>query len=151
MANQQNGLAFPAPRPSAPRSTLLRSLPAPVPSRSRPAPARVRVPPSDRPPTHRCLPSLRVCAPVLAPCPAGPPRVSPGLAGRFASLPRAFMWSIWHQAVATNSWRGCFNPNINQACPSCDSGVRETYSHRFYECHQARSVWNFCFRVIHLL
>ena len=60
-----------------------------------------------------------------------------------------FMWSMWHQAVATNTWRAKFNPAANADCPLCNSSVPETYLHRFYECSYSRRFWLFSFAVIH--
>ena len=62
-----------------------------------------------------------------------------------------FMWSLWHRAVATNSWRGRFLPNVDQSCPSCQLGCVETYTHCFFDCRNAKTVWNYCFYIIHVL
>jgi exonuclease III len=61
-----------------------------------------------------------------------------------------FMWSIWHQAVATNTWRKRFTGG-DMKCVCCNSNADETYTHRFYECRQARLVWTFGFSIIQRL
>ena len=60
-----------------------------------------------------------------------------------------FIWSMRHQAVATNTWRAKFNPLVSLACPLCDSGTLETYLHRFFECNHSRRIWSFSFAVMH--
>ncbi|KAG0562007.1 hypothetical protein KC19_9G109900 [Ceratodon purpureus] len=42
----------------------------------------------------------------------------------------AFLWSVLHQAVATNAWRARFNPQASPDCPLCGLGIQETNSHR---------------------
>ena len=49
----------------------------------------------------------------------------------------AFMWSMWHQAIATNTWRAKFNPQANPDCVVCVNGSQESYIHRFYTCPQS--------------
>ena len=60
-----------------------------------------------------------------------------------------FMWSLWHQAVATNSWQGRINTKIDHSCPMCPSALRVTYTQRFYDCEQAKIAWHFCFDLMH--
>ena len=60
-----------------------------------------------------------------------------------------FMWSMWHQAVATNTWRANFNPAATADYPLCNSSVPETYLHRFYACPFSMRFWLFSFAVIH--
>ena len=60
------------------------------------------------------------------------------------------MWSVWHQAVATNTWRKRFSGG-NMRCVCCNSNSDDTYTHRFYECRQARLAWSFGFSVINRL
>jgi hypothetical protein len=60
------------------------------------------------------------------------------------------MWSIWHQAVATNTWRKKITGGDLQ-CKCCDANSDESYTHRFYECRQARLGWTFGFSVLHRL
>lgn len=63
----------------------------------------------------------------------------------------AFMWSVWHHAVATNSWRSRFIPQVSADCPLCGPGFPENYSHCFFFCPNARIGWNFGFQIIHIL
>ena len=63
----------------------------------------------------------------------------------------AFIWSLWHQAVATNSWRGKFITGIDQNCQLCNASCPETYTHCFFECQHAKITWNYCFLLIHFL
>ena len=51
------------------------------------------------------------------------------------------MWSIWHKAVAVNVWRGAISKEIDQSCPVCLKGIRETVMHTFWECEVAQKAW----------
>ena len=51
------------------------------------------------------------------------------------------MWSIWHKAVAVNVWRGAISKEIDQSCPVCLKGIRETVMHTFWECEAAQKAW----------
>ena len=51
------------------------------------------------------------------------------------------MWMIWHKVVAVNMWRGVVSPEIDQNCPVCLRGIRETIMHRFWECPAAQRAW----------
>jgi len=55
----------------------------------------------------------------------------------------AFLWSIWHKAVAVHSWRAKVTSGIDTRCNCCNLGVEETLAHCFYECPQAQVVWNY--------
>jgi hypothetical protein len=63
----------------------------------------------------------------------------------------AFLWSVWHQAIATNTWRNKFNPAANPECPLCGSQFPETYIHRFYQCQFSKKLWTFAFTIMHWL
>ncbi|KAG0575152.1 hypothetical protein KC19_VG322200 [Ceratodon purpureus] len=63
----------------------------------------------------------------------------------------AFLWSVLHQAVATNTWRARFNPQASPHCPLCGLGIPETKSHRFFQCPFAKELWNFGFTILHWL
>lgn len=60
----------------------------------------------------------------------------------------AFIWSVWHKALAVNEWRQVAYLNIDASCPFCP-GLPETILHRFWECQQARSVWEWSSSLIH--
>jgi hypothetical protein len=47
------------------------------------------------------------------------------------------IWQLWHKVVAVNMWRGCISTQVNQLCPMCDSGEKETVLHRFWSCEAA--------------
>lgn len=54
----------------------------------------------------------------------------------------AFMWSIWHKAVAVNEWRARIVPfSISKQCIFCLPYTCESVKHRFWECIQARRAW----------
>jgi hypothetical protein len=60
-------------------------------------------------------------------------------------------WTIWHLAVPVNKWRGhidiqrrirvLLRPPVNQVCPTCNTGLKETVLHRFWECRFAQNTW----------
>lgn len=54
----------------------------------------------------------------------------------------AFMWSIWHNAVAVNSWRAKIAASIDTQCPNCSMDHSETPFHRFFFCLRAQEAWN---------
>ena len=44
----------------------------------------------------------------------------------------AFMWSIWHKAVAVNKWRAKIAPaSISKQCPFCLPNTSESVKHKF--------------------
>ena len=51
------------------------------------------------------------------------------------------MWLIWHKAVAVNAWKGAISQEVDQSCPVCLKGIRETVMHRFWECEAAQRAW----------
>ena len=63
----------------------------------------------------------------------------------------AFLWSLWHQAIATNSWPSKYNPRANSCCPLCLTPCQENYFYKFYHCPQAKRVWAVAFLVVHWL
>lgn len=62
----------------------------------------------------------------------------------------AFIWSIWHKAIAVNDWRGKYALNINNTCVFC-LGVVETILHCFWECPRVQRTWAWCLDIIHAL
>ena len=62
----------------------------------------------------------------------------------------AFIWSIWHKAIAVNEWRQKININTDVSCPLCP-GLSESIIHRFWECTQAYSTWTWCSSLIHAI
>ena len=71
---------------------------------------------------------------------------------RRACKEAAFMWSIWHNAVAVQSWRARVTPGIDVTCPCCNHGVEESPAHRFYFYPQAQEIWAYAQSIlIHLL
>lgn len=64
----------------------------------------------------------------------------------------AFMWSIWHNAVAVHTWRARITPGIDTSCSCCNLGVEESPAHRFYFCPQAQDIWTYAQSILlHLL
>ena len=61
------------------------------------------------------------------------------------------MWMIWHKAVAVNVWRGVVSPEIDQNCPVCLRGIRETIMHRFWECLAAQRAWKWGEAIINFM
>ena len=54
----------------------------------------------------------------------------------------AFLWSIWHKAVAVNEWRAKIAPAfISKQCPFCLPNTSESVKHKFWDCIQARRAW----------
>ena len=61
-----------------------------------------------------------------------------------------FVWSVWHKAITVNEWRQKINQNIDISCPFCPS-ISESILHRFWGCAQARSTWEWCSALIHVV
>jgi len=61
----------------------------------------------------------------------------------------AFIWSVWHNAVAVNSWRAQIAPGIDSRCVCCPLGVLETPIHWFFECPRAQEVWDYAQSMLH--
>ena len=61
------------------------------------------------------------------------------------------MWMIWHKAVAVNAWRSVISQEIDQSCPVCLRGIRETVMHGFWECPAAQKAWKWCEKIINHL
>jgi hypothetical protein len=61
----------------------------------------------------------------------------------------AFLWSIYHNAVAVNAWRHRIFPRTPEQCPCYTSDAPETRVHAFYDCPETRLIWNFAFSVIY--
>ena len=61
------------------------------------------------------------------------------------------MWMIWHKAVAVNAWRGAISQEVDQSCPVCLRGIRETVMHGFWECLAAQKAWKWCEEIINHL
>ena len=51
----------------------------------------------------------------------------------------AFMWSIWHKAVAVNEWRVRIAPtSISKKYVFCLFNINESIKHKFWYCMQTR-------------
>ena len=58
----------------------------------------------------------------------------------------AFMWSIWHKAVAVNEWRARIAPaSISKQCVFCMPNTSESIKHKFWDCIQARRAWRYTY------
>ena len=59
-----------------------------------------------------------------------------------SSKEAAFIWSIWHKAVAVNEWRARIAPaSISKQCIFCLPNTSESVKHKFWDCIQARRAW----------
>jgi hypothetical protein len=64
----------------------------------------------------------------------------------------AFMWSIWHKAVAVNEWRARIAPaSISRQCVFCLPNTSESVKHKFWDCIQARRAWRWATFIMHEL
>ena len=64
----------------------------------------------------------------------------------------AFMWSIWHKAVAVNEWRARIAPaSISKQCVFCLPNTSESVKHKFWDCIQARHAWRWATYIMHEL
>ena len=64
----------------------------------------------------------------------------------------AFIWSIWHKAVAVNEWRARIAPvSISKQCPFCLPNTSESVKHKFWDCIQARRAWRWTTFIMHEL
>ena len=54
----------------------------------------------------------------------------------------AFIWSIWHKAVAVNAWRVMFIEAIDNTCHMCMVDILETIIHKFWDCRIALRAWD---------
>ena len=61
---------------------------------------------------------------------------------------RAFIWSIWHRAVAVNSWRARFIVNIDDKCHMCMNDILETIFHKLWDRRVAWRSWDFAIGII---
>ena len=61
----------------------------------------------------------------------------------------AFMWSIWHKAVAVNEWRARIAPaSISKQCIFCLPHTSESVKHKFWDCIQTRKAWRWATRIM---
>lgn len=63
----------------------------------------------------------------------------------------AFIWSIWHNAVAVNSWHTQIAPGMDTRCLCCSSGDIETPLHRFFTCPRAQEIWDYAQTILHYI
>ena len=64
----------------------------------------------------------------------------------------AFIWSIWHKAVAVNEWRARIAPvSISKQCVFCLPHTSESVKHKFWDCIQARRAWRWATFIMHEL
>ena len=64
----------------------------------------------------------------------------------------AFIWSIWHKAVAVNEWRARIAPaSISKQCIFCLPNTSESVKHKFWDCIQARRAWRWATFIMHEL
>jgi hypothetical protein len=64
----------------------------------------------------------------------------------------AFIWSIWHKAVAVNEWRARIAPaSISKQCIFCLPNTSESVKHKFWDCIQARRTWRWATYIMHEL
>jgi hypothetical protein len=64
----------------------------------------------------------------------------------------AFIWSIWHKAVAINEWRARIAPtSISKQCIFCLPNTSELVKHKFWDCIQAQRAWRWATFIMHEL
>ena len=64
----------------------------------------------------------------------------------------AFMWSIWHKAMAINEWRARIAlASISKQCVFCLPNTSELIKHKFWDCIQARRAWRWATSIMHEL
>lgn len=63
----------------------------------------------------------------------------------------AFLWSVYHRAVAVNHWRHRAFPELSAECTCCERGEPETIIHCFYECELASRAWAFVITILHAM
>lgn len=52
----------------------------------------------------------------------------------------AFIWSIYHYAIAVNQWRQHAFPTISDRCPCCPDDTSESLMHCIFKCGPATKV-----------
>ena len=76
----------------------------------------------------------------------------PETTASFSGKEAAFIWSIWHKAVAVNEWRARIAPaSISKQCVFCLPNTSETVKHKFWDCIQARRTWRWATHIMHEL
>lgn len=63
----------------------------------------------------------------------------------------AFIWSIWHKAIAVNSWRDRFIKDIDGNCLMCMLDIVETIVHRFWGHKIVRRAWDYSIGIINIM
>ena len=64
----------------------------------------------------------------------------------------AFIWFIWHKAVAVNEWRArIVHASISKQCVICLPNMTESVKHKFWDCVQARRAWRWAMFIMHKL
>lgn len=58
------------------------------------------------------------------------------------------IWQIWHQGVAINKWRKLICSEFDGHCNFCVPQVEESTLHRFWECPQARRLWEWAWSIL---
>jgi hypothetical protein len=61
----------------------------------------------------------------------------------------AFMWSVFHGAVAFNTWRAIGSPNLDLTCVCCDADLPESLIHWFYQCQISTHAWHFAMSIMY--
>jgi hypothetical protein len=61
----------------------------------------------------------------------------------------AFLWSLYHGAIAVNVWRNRINPRIPVTCTCCTHGAPETLLHCFFECPRAQHAWTYALTLLY--
>jgi hypothetical protein len=60
----------------------------------------------------------------------------------------AFLWSVYHRAIAVNQWRTQMFNGIPATCVYCPLQMSETVQHRVFECVRTNVIWNYAQLVI---
>lgn len=63
----------------------------------------------------------------------------------------AFLWSLYHRAIAVNQWRRVASTTTSDLCTCCNRAVPESLIHAFYECEAASAAWEYATTVLYLM
>ena len=63
----------------------------------------------------------------------------------------AFLWSVYHRAVAVHQWRQRAFSQLSTECTCCDQGIPESLIHCFFACPPVIRAWDFVTSVLYTL
>lgn len=62
-----------------------------------------------------------------------------------------FIWSIWHKAMAVNTWCVMFIKDIDDKCCMCNNDILKAIAHMFWDCRIVRRAWDFTIGIINTI